>query len=108
MMTSHAFAVSTKTNIEASKFLLTEKGFDYILPAIWADKILEKLFGQARQRYSGSFYIDIVDMIATANVLNLHNFLENDLIPEGEHEHGCVLCTVPVDDEDLLEHLHEC
>ena len=58
MMTSHAFAVSTKTNIEASKFFLTEKRFDYVLPAIWADEILEKLFVQAGQRYLGNFYIN--------------------------------------------------
>ena len=106
-MTSDAFVVSTKTNIEASKFLLTEKGFEYVLPAIWADELLEKLFGQARQRNSGSFYIDIVDMTAAANVLNLHNLLKNDIVPVGENEQGCISCTAPVDDEDLLEHLHE-
>ena len=31
-MTSTAFVVSTKTNIAAAKFLLSEKGFDYVLP----------------------------------------------------------------------------
>ena len=106
-MTSNAFVVSTKTNIEASKFLLSEKGFEYVLPAIWADELLEKLFGQARQRYSGNFYIDIVDMTAAANVLNLHNLLKNDILPVGENEYSCVSCTVPVDDNDLLELLHE-
>ena len=45
-MTSEAFVVSTKTNIEAANLLLSEKGFEYVLPAIWADELLEKFFGQ--------------------------------------------------------------
>ena len=93
--------------MEASKFLLTEKGFNYVLLAVWADELLEKLFGQARQRHAGNFYIDIVDVTASAKVLNLHNLLRYDLLPVGEREHGCTSCTVPVDGDDLLELLHE-
>ena len=46
-------------------------------------------------------------MTAAANVLNLHNLMKYDIVPVGDHENGCPSCTVPVDDEDLLEHLHE-
>ena len=71
-MTANAFVVSTRKNIEAAKFLLSEKGFKYILPAVWADEILEFW-------YSGNFYIDIVEVTSAANVLNLHNLLKNGI-----------------------------
>ena len=94
-MTSNAFIISTKTNIDASKFLLSEKGFQYVLPAIWADELLEK------------FYIDVVDVKAAAKVLNLHNLVMNDILPTGRNEHFCYSCTDLVDDDDLLENLYE-
>ena len=62
-------------------------------------------FGQALQRYSENFYI--VDVTVAANVLNLHNLLENDILLTGEKEHGCDMCTDPVESDDLLEHLHD-
>ena len=75
-----------------------------MLPGIWADELLAKLFGQARMRHAGNFYIDIVDVTAVSRVLNVHNLLKNDLLPTGESEHSCVSCTAPVEEDDLLEY----
>ena len=66
-----ALTVSTKSNIEAATFLMTEKGFDYVLPAVFADENLETFFGQTRQRNDGNFYIDVVGVLASAKVTNL-------------------------------------
>ena len=33
--------------------------------------------------------------------------MKNDIHPSGEKEHGCDMCTDPVQSDDLLEHLHE-
>ena len=106
-MTSSAFVASTKCNIEAATELLTVWEFEYVLPAICADELLEKFFGQARMRHAGNFYIDIVDVTAASRVLNLHNLLRNDLLPTGEIEHSCVSCTAPVEEDDLLEYLYD-
>ena len=70
--TGNAFITSTKFNIEAATFRLTEKNFEYVLPAIFADEVLEKFFGKTRQRNGGNFYIDVVDVLASAKVTNLH------------------------------------
>ena len=62
--TSSAFIVTTKSNIDAANYLLTEMKFNYVLPSIFAEEVLEKFFGIARQRCGGNFYIDIVDIMA--------------------------------------------
>lgn len=80
--TAEAFTVSTRNNVDAAKLLLAENGFDYVLPAIFADETLEKFFGQARQRSGGNFYIDVVDIMATAKIANLHTLVKHDIMPE--------------------------
>ena len=77
--TSAAFITTTKTNIEAATYLLTEQHFQYVLPGIFADEILEMFFGKARMRVGGNFYIDLVDVIASAKVTNLHALLKYDV-----------------------------
>jgi hypothetical protein len=79
--TANAFVMSTKTNIEAAELLLNEHGFSYVLPGIFADEALKKFFGQARQRSGGNFYIDAVDIKASAKTKNLHSLLQYELIP---------------------------
>ena len=80
-MTASAFITTTKTNIEAATFLLSEMNFKYILQAVFADEALEKFFGQTRQRSGGNFYIDVGDVMAAAKTFNLHNLLKNNLLP---------------------------
>ena len=65
---SEAFLVATETNILAAHFLLTEYKFDYVLPVVNSTDLVEKLFGLTRQRTRGSFYIDIIDVTATAKM----------------------------------------
>lgn len=104
--TASAFIVTTKSNIDAAIYLLTEMKFDFVLPAIFADEVLEKFFGQARQRSGGNFYIDIVDITAAAKTVNLHNLLKYDTLPIGDDELSCSTCTDPVDEDDT-EIMHE-
>ena len=56
--TAEALVLSTRGNIEAAEWLLTQHNFTYVLPGVFADEALEKFFGQARQRNGGNFYID--------------------------------------------------
>ena len=80
--TSSAFIISTKSIVEAATVLLTTEGFQYVLPAVFADEVLEKFFGNTRMRFSGNFYIDYVDIVASARVVNLHAMLKLDLLPD--------------------------
>ena len=79
--TASAFITSTKSNIEAATYLLTEKGFVYMLPGVFADEVLEKFFGKTTMRVGGTFYIDVVDVIAFAKNTNLHALLKYDILP---------------------------
>ena len=101
--TADAFITSTKTNIEAATYLLTEKGFDYVLPAIFADEVLEKFFGKVRMRVGGNFYIDIVDVIASAKVTNLHALLKYDVLPVKNNgsNSNCLICQENPYDDDI-------
>ena len=69
--TAEAFTVSTRNIVDAAKLLLADKDFNYVLLAIFANEPLEKFFGQARQRRGGNFYIDVVDIMAAAKIVNL-------------------------------------
>lgn len=89
--TANAFIISTKSIIEAANVLLNEHNFSYVLPAIFADEALEKFFGQARQRSGGNFYIDTVDIKASAKIKNLHSLLKFDLTPLASSQD--VFCT---------------
>ena len=73
--TGQAFVITTDTNILAAQHLLTEHKFDYVLPAVMSSDPAEKFFGQTRQRMSGNFYIDIVDVMAVAKMQVLHQLL---------------------------------
>ena len=66
--TASAFKDSTIFNIEATKHLLENYSFEYILSAIFSQDPLEKFFGQARQRCGGNFYIDIADVLAVTKM----------------------------------------
>lgn len=91
----------TKTIIEAAELLLNEHGFIYVLPAIFSDEALEKFFGQARQRSGGNFFIDGVDIKASAKTKNLHSLLKYELIPSTPSQ--AMSCTNNISiDNDLI------
>ena len=108
--TGTAFVVSTKTNIEAAKYLLENEHFDYVLPAINADECLEKFFGCVRMRNEGKFYIDIMDVQAAAKVFHLHSLRKNDVIPSKDPDDQthvtCDSCSVSPDEDDI-DKIHE-
>ena len=55
---------------------------------------VEKFFGQTRQRMSGNFYIDIVDVMAVAKMQVLHQLLKYDIIPDKTcQDYTCPSCT---------------
>ena len=66
--TSEACVVTTEMNILAALHLLTEYKFNYVFPADNSIDPAETFFGQTRQRMRGSFYIDIVDVMAAAKM----------------------------------------
>ena len=91
--------LSTRANIEAAEWLLTQHNFTYVLPGVFADEALEKFFGQARQRKRSNFYIDIVDkpIKAAAETKNLHALLKYESM---QHKSNNVPCTsnIRIDD----------
>ena len=56
--------------------------FSYVLQAFFEDEVLEKFFGQKRQRIGDNCYIDFRNITAAAN---LHNLLKSDLLPVGNN-----------------------
>ena len=48
----------------------------FLLMSCW-----KGFFGQTRQRGGGNFYIDTVDIMAAAKVVNLHTLLKYDILP---------------------------
>ena len=58
--------------------------FQNVLPRIFSDDALEKFFGQSRQRSGGNFYIDVVDINAAANIVNLKSLIKYDIFPANE------------------------
>ena len=64
---------------------------------MFADEVLEKFFGQARQCNGGNFYIDIVDIKAATEIKNLHALLKYESMP---HKCNNVPCTsnIRIDD----------
>ena len=97
--TGNAFLVATDTNIRAAKMLIETHEFEYVIPAGFSQKTLEKFFGQCRQRVGGNFYIDIGDVIASAKAQHLHQLLKYDIVPvsDGCDVVQCQLCNVAVD-----------
>ena len=95
--TAEAMVLSTRANIEAAEWLLTQHNFTYVLSGVFADEALEKFFGQARQRDGGNFYIDTVDIKAAAETKNLHALLKYESMP---HKSNNVPCTsnIRIDD----------
>ena len=76
-----AFVVTTEINMSAAQYLLTEHKFDYVLPAVTSADLAEKFFGQTRQQYGGSFYIDTVNVMAVAKTQVLHQLLKLKMLP---------------------------
>ena len=103
--TAEAFTESTMANVAAAKYLLTQKKFDYVLPAIFADEALEKFFGQARQRSGGNFYIDVIDIVGASKITNLKSLLKHGIKPDKELSNSCKC--VPLSVEKKLEVLDE-
>ena len=108
--TAEAFTVSTRNNVAAAKLLLSEKDFDYVLPAIFADEALEKFFGQARQRRGGNFCIDVVDITAAAKIANLHTLLKHEIMPDSssranDSDKNCITYSNPDERSDLIDEI---
>ena len=55
---------------------MTKSRFYYVFPAVFADHTLEKFFGQARQRISGHFFIDVVGVNAAGAKKNLNAIMK--------------------------------
>ena len=89
--------LSTRANIEAAEWLLTQHNFTYVFPVCFADEALEKFFRQVRQRNGGNFYIDIVDIKAAAETKNLHALLKYESMP---HKSNNVPCTSEIRIDD--------
>ena len=96
--TAEALVLSTRANIEAAEWLLTQHNFIYMLPGEFADEAHEKFFGQARQRNVGNFYI--ADIKAVAETKNLHALLKYESMP---HKSNNVPCTsnIRINDYDF-------
>ena len=90
----------------ATNYLFQNYDFQYVLPAVFSQNPLEKFFGQARQRVGGNFYIDVNDVLSAAKAQRLHQFIKNDIIPEGEIiTNFCTYCdnfVIPEEDLNLL------
>ena len=66
----------------------------------------ERFFGQGRQRNSGNFYVNIVDVIAAGKDQRTHQLIKYVITPQGETIRPYAFCNAVVDEEDL-EMLHE-
>ena len=101
--TADAFIVTTDHNIPAAIHLFSSNDFSYILPAVFSQDPLEKVFGTARQRCGGNFYIDYGDVLAVAKIQvnSMHQLLKHDLIPDKCLSFKCPNCTEELDYNDL-------
>ena len=94
--TAKTFITTTESNVAAATYFLEKHEFQYVFLAIVADDILEKFFGQTRQRKGGNFYIDFGDVL----VQILHTLVK--YITPTENSMGqCASCTEPLNIEDL-------
>ena len=87
--------------MDAALQLLNEENFKFVLPGVFADEVLEKVFGNTRMRNAGNFYIDVIDFIASAKVVNLHALLKYDLLPSDNDAKGCFYCKEPLYEDDV-------
>lgn len=78
-----------RPNTQAAELLLTRHNFIHVLPGVFADEVLEKFFGQDRQRNGGNFYTGIVDITAAAETKNLHALLKYKSTPHQPHALPC-------------------
>ena len=78
--------------------------FKYVLQAVFVDEVLEKFFGQTRQRTGGNFYINIGEFMASAKTFNWHNLLKNNISPDASTK--CLSCAAELDENDL-EQIHD-
>ena len=76
------------------------------MPAVFADENLEKFFGRTRQQNGGNFYIDVVDVLASAKVTNLHTLVKYGILPVDEPTPACTICKEPPNDDDV-ELIHD-
>ena len=80
--------------------MLAHHNFRYVLPGVFADEALEKFFGQARQRSAGNFYIDVIDIKASAETKNLHTLLKYDSTPQPHSEVACT-CSIHLEEDQF-------
>ena len=99
--TAKALIDTTKANIAAAGRLISDHNFQYVLPVIFSQSPLEKFFGKTRQRSGGNFYIDVTDVLASAKVVNFHQLIKFDHVPEEEEEGGCEYCEIDPIERDL-------
>ena len=73
----------------------------------WSENPIENFFGQARQRMGGNFSIDICDVMAAGKVLNLHQLIKYDIVPDGNQATDCEYCNmIPISvDLELVSNL---
>ena len=104
--TAPAFVFTTKHVVSATNYLFQNYDFRYVLPAVFSQNPLEKFFWQARQRVGGNFYIDVNDVLSAAKAQRLHQFIKNDIIPQGEiSKNFCIYSdnfVIPEEDLNLL------
>ena len=84
--------------------------FGYVLPAIFEDEALEKFFGQARQGRGRNFYIDVVDIMAAAKIVNLQTLIKHDIMPESSSrvldcDKNCTTSENPAERSELIDEI---
>ena len=104
--TAEAFVITTINNIAASKYLLENYDFQYILPPIFSQDPLERFFGKVRQRCGGNFYIDIGDVMSAGKIQHIHQLVKYDIIPHGTAGRTCSVCDLDIQETDI-QLLHE-
>jgi len=62
--------------------------------------LLEKIFGQARKRYGGTFYIDVNDVMVAGKVKCLRQLVKNDIIAKNDDK---LISTCSYCKEELYE-----
>ena len=70
------------------------------LLGVFADEALEKFFGQARQRSAGNFYIDVVDIKASAETMNLRALLKYDSTLQPHSDVPCT-CSIHIEEDQF-------
>ena len=94
--TANSFAHTCRGLIDLSKYLLNEKGFEYVLLGKFTSDHIEKEFGKLRQGSGGCYFItaqQIVEKVAIYKTkLLLRLDPHSDLFKTVEADHCCSKC----------------